>query len=88
MTKKIYKYQLEIQAHQRIEMPDGAEILSVQVQGSTICIWAIIEEGQPLGERIFRIFGTGHDLPRDIHGFAFVGTVQTGPLVWHVFHGG
>ena len=88
MNKKIYKYTLEVLDRQLIEMPVGARILSLQQQGSTVCIWAIVEEGQPIDKRVFYIFGTGHTLPDFINKSDFIGTVQTGPLVWHVFDEG
>ena len=34
-------------------------------------------------DRFFRIVGTGHDF--DPAGLLYVGTVQTGIFVWHVY---
>lgn len=40
MTKKIYKYQVPMLDKFSIDMPEGAELLTVQMQGETPCIWA------------------------------------------------
>lgn len=87
MIKKIYKYQIDV-GNLTVDMPEYAEILSVQVQRGVICIWALGDPEQPLRKRTFDIFGTGHDIQCNggierIH----IGTVQFngGDLVLHVF---
>lgn len=82
---KIYKYPFVIDDRVSLEMPEGAKVLSVQYQHSTPCIWAMVDTLRPSKVRRFRVFGTGHDLPRA--GLAFIGTIQDEPvgLVWHVF---
>lgn len=80
----IYKYPIEIADTQYVEMPLGAQILSAQMQGGQLCLWAKVEpDEKKMLKRKILVFGTGHPMPM-AHG-AFVDTVQMGSLVWHVF---
>jgi hypothetical protein len=86
----IYKYPLKLTGEQTIEMPRGAEILSVQDQGGTICVWALVDTKSETKQYTFRIYGTGHELPEQCGMFermiyAHVGSVQQDGFVWHVF---
>lgn len=85
MTKRIFKYALAIEDLQTVEMPEGADILSVQNQDRDVCIWALCDPRAPKEARTFRIFGTGH--PVCDNPGRFIGTVQilNGALMWHVF---
>jgi len=40
MKKTTWKYPLEITDEQNLMMPEGAEILTAQMQGGTLCLWA------------------------------------------------
>lgn len=44
--------------------------------------------GSQMSEREFRIVGTGHEIPFDIVSSDYIGTVQVGPLVWHIYEKG
>lgn len=81
----IWKYLLDIADIQIINLPGHSKPLSVQVQNGELCLWALVEETMPLrwSWRV-RIVGTGHPFP-DYLTCQFLGTVQMGPLVWHVF---
>lgn len=83
----IWKFSLDIQDVQSFEMPNGAKILSVQVQDGTPCLWAFVNSSAQKEERRFHIFGTGHRIPPHFSEEHYIGTVQTheGALVWHVF---
>ena len=84
--KRILKYKIEAIGEQSVEMPLGAEILTVQIQNGEPHIWAMVEDGFcPLKYRI-RTFGTGHEIPSDFIG-KHIGTYQTtyGGFVFHVF---
>jgi hypothetical protein len=76
----IYKYPLKLTGEQTIEMPRGAEILSVQDQGGTICVWALVDTKSETKQYTFRIYGM---FERMI--YAHVGSVQQDGFVWHVF---
>lgn len=80
----VYKYPLVLDDRQTVMMPEGARLLSVQLQGGKICLWAIVDPSSRPQARCIRIAGTGHPIE---DGLAFIGTVQTvgGVLVWHVF---
>lgn len=86
MSKKIFKYQLETTDVQRIEMPQGAEILCIQTQNEVPCIWALVEPNATVTKRTFEIFGTGHNVPENVNR-TYVGTYQlhNGGLVFHCF---
>lgn len=84
---KIYKYPFEVQGDVEIAMPTGATILTVQVQGETPCIWAIVDPEQPIIVRHFRVFGTGHPLDIEPTLSRYIGTFQLvcGRFVGHLF---
>lgn len=82
--KMIYKYPLNLDSRVVVKMPAGAEVLAVQVQRSTPCLWAVVDPEAPVEVRYFKIFGTGQ--PLDERG-RYVGTFQMcgGDFIWHVF---
>lgn len=86
--KTIYKYQLEVIEKQIVELPLGAQILTVQVQNGEPCIWAEVYNENKLVKRVFEIFGTGHEL-REGMGVdrKYIGTFQIhdGALVFHLY---
>ncbi len=88
MAKKtIYKYPFSIEDVVRIEMPAFAEILHIECQQGTPCIWALVEPEMRQETRTFSVFGTGHAIEYDRTAKSLVhhGTFQQGPFVWHVF---
>jgi hypothetical protein len=83
--KTIYKYDAPIADDLAIELPIGAEVLCVQVQGDGPKIWARVDPGSnTMVTRRFHWRGTGH--PADGCG-RYIGTVQAmgGALVFHLF---
>lgn len=91
MNKDIYKYELPIEAKPIIEMPFFADILSIQMQGPKMQIWAMVNKDEANVQRQFYILGTGHGVPDEVEyainagQFKHRGTVQDGGMVWHVF---
>lgn len=86
MSRAIWKFPFEVT--DRLEvlfMPEGAEILSIQIQNSKVCIWAVCDERAPKVERRFHIYGTGHSLPENLRVSDHIGTIQVAGFVWHVF---
>lgn len=82
---KIYKYPLELTDVQEVHIPAAAPgtLLSVINQHGTLCLYAAVEpEDEPVACRIY-VHGTGHDIISP--GANFIGTVEFGPLVFHVF---
>lgn len=86
MTMQIWKYPLDVGRHQRVAMPRGAVLLDMQTQAGQLVAWATVDPEAEKVERDLSVIGTGHDLPGGVQ--AYVGTAQTGSLVWHLFDGG
>jgi hypothetical protein len=81
--KVIYKYILDVNREQSLELSIDSEILSVQMQGGNLCLWAMVNEELPKVKRNIHIYGTGITIHED--NLQYVGTVQDGDYVWHVF---
>lgn len=81
----ICKYQLSITDEQDIMVPEGAELLTAQLQGGALCLWALVNPAAPKQRRIIEIIGTGNPAPAAER--KYIATVQMagGSLVWHVF---
>ena len=60
--RTVWKYELDI-GKTILSMPVGAEVLCVQLQNDTPCLWACVDSEQPQNQRTFSIYGTGHELP-------------------------
>lgn len=81
--KTIWKYPIALADEQIIHFPVGANFLTAQKQG-VICIWAEVESDQTkmVPVKIF-VLGTGH--PKPEAAATYLGTIQDGGFVWHVF---
>lgn len=84
--KTIWKFSLKVLDEQVVSMPEGARVLCVQMQNGTPCLWAEVPRGVKSAPSVFHIYGTDHPLPDDPG--TYIGTVQDGSLVWHVYQGG
>lgn len=84
---KIFKYQLPIEAENaKVMLPEGAVILSLQVQNGEPCMWALVDDAKPPVVRWLRWAGTGHYISIDeLRDLNFIGTVQLGAYVFHLF---
>lgn len=82
---RIWKYDLEFDLEQTVEMPIGAQILDVQRQGMLISMWAICDPDALKEARKFAIYSTGLWLPENPG--KYIATFQWIPenLVFHVF---
>lgn len=84
--KTIWKFPLSITSLQRVEMPEGAEILTVQLQYERPCLWALVDPEQNTIQRYFEIHGTGNPIHVDMSvEREYIGTFQQREFVWHVF---
>lgn len=81
----IYKYELELTDSQVVTLRNGAKILDVQLQKGKIVFWAVIDKAYPEKEVEFLTFGTGGSEHAVIPDKGYIGTVQQGDYVWHVF---
>jgi len=88
MKKTIWKFELVTTNTQKVTMPKGAEILTIQDQQGTTCMWALVDPEAETEQRIFEVFGTGHDIKYDM-GISreYIGTYQErgGVLIFHLF---
>lgn len=82
--KTIYKFTLEVAARQYIMMPMGRRILSVQMQHGKPCIWAEVDSDISMQQNVILMRGTGQALG-DAERSKYIGTIQDGGLVWHVY---
>jgi hypothetical protein len=85
--RTIWKYEVPILGCFSLELPAGAELLTVQVQFGVPCIWVIVDPEKPLIEMQFRLFGTGHEINPKMGELTHVGSFMMldGMLVWHLF---
>lgn len=82
----IHKYPLKITDNQTLYLPRDAQILSVQMQGDQLCLWALIDTDAPLYASDFGIYGTGNYVPTLPSPRRHLATVQDHRgLVWHIF---
>jgi len=79
----IWKYSLEGIGRQRVDMPVGAKVLSVQMQDNALTVWALVNDRAKVLPRTFLVTGTGHE--GEFDNMRHVGTVQLRGFVWHVF---
>lgn len=79
----IWKYELQLTDRQTVVMPIGSEILSVDNQRGSLCLWAMADPEQPEQNRNIEIIGTGNPMLDGRR--EFIGTVVMNPFVWHVF---
>jgi hypothetical protein len=83
--KEIWKFSVG-GADFTIRMPQGAEVLAVQMEGGphgVPVMWALVDPSAETESRTFHIFGTGG--PFDPEGLRYVGTFQAPPFVWHLW---
>jgi hypothetical protein len=88
--RTIWKYTFAIYDHVRLSLPKGAQILRVAMQDREPTIWALVDPSTPLETVELRVFGTGFqtdatEFENLHHRLHYLGTVDDGPLVWHVF---
>ena len=78
----VYKYTLLPTC--TLELPEGAEILTVGAQGEDICIWVKVDTDKPTVKRSFQTYGTGMEMDSNKN-HDFIGTTFLGSLVFHTF---
>jgi hypothetical protein len=94
MSRTIWKYPvmhlMRARVNLAVEMPKGAEILTLQVdqKDGMPCIWAVVDPDAEKEYRTFLHVGTGQEVPWDTSGLAglsYVGTWQMKDFVFHTF---
>jgi len=78
----IYKFELDASL-KTLNLPQGAELLSIQMQHGMPQLWAKVDPARPTEEIKIQAIGTGHNC----NGGEFIDTVQKndGTLVFHFF---
>ena len=87
-TKKIFKYVIPVTDESELQLPAGAQILSVMGQRNEIVLYAIVNTSIDVVKTVsVRVVGTGHMIDFDTNEYKFVGTVflHSGALMFHVF---
>lgn len=82
--RTIYKYPIKVTDVQEVKMPFGAKIICAQLQNEVVTLWAECETFNSNTSRTIEIFGTGHQIDGQ-YSRTYVGTVQQGGFVWHVY---
>lgn len=87
MKKTIWKYPLTLTDIQIVELPEGFEILDVQIQRAAPHMWVLVDPSQPLVSVDFEVYGTGHPIHYGMGtSKEYVGTwTDSGNYVWHLF---
>lgn len=87
VNKTIWKFELESIDFQKIEMPIDSEILTIQIQKETLCLWAVVNPEAEKETRRFQVIGTGHQIIVEGNIRNYIGTYQLyhGDLIFHVF---
>lgn len=79
--KTVYKYHITYDGV--LQLPIGAEILTVGMQDDRITMWALIDSDAELEIRVFAVYGTGWQIQEP--NVKFISTVFDGAYVWHLF---
>ena len=79
--KTVWKF--PILPGETVEMPLGAEVISIGEQGAGCVLWALVDSDEPIRtKRSFVVAGTGHTIDKPLG--RFIGTVQfRNGLVFH-----
>lgn len=80
--RTIWKYEICFNGVTELSMPHFSKIVKFSHFGGGFYIWACLHPEQPPVDRVFRIFGTGHEIP---DGFTYLGSTFEGRYVWHLF---
>jgi hypothetical protein len=82
---RIWKWPLRLTEVQVVEMPVGAKLLDVQMQGPDCCLWALCDPSGPRVWRKLAIYGTGTPMPDEPGDYVGTFQAQGGTLVVHLF---
>lgn len=84
MKQQIWKFPITPE-NTTIEMPKGSEILTIQTQKETPCIWALVDPNAEKVTRIFEMYGTGHEIDKKERMYINSFQLYGGGLVFHLF---
>lgn len=83
--KQIFKYPLQLQSDQSIELPIGSGVLDCKEQNGVPTLWVIqdVDASGPGTDVLIKIVATGEQFELD--NWHYLRTLMIGDLVWHVF---
>lgn len=88
----IFKYPLSLHDTQTVKLPKGAEILTIDHQGTVadhqpkIALWAKVDsQEKETNEFIINIHGTGHNVHPGLMKYINTFQLMNGRLVYHAF---
>lgn len=83
----IYKFNvgLEFKGKFTVSIPKGSKFLSMALQGNEAVMWWMVNPDEPWVNREFAVYGTGFKIEEDLGLLHFLGTIQFGIFVFHVF---
>lgn len=83
----IFKWELsQEKTIKEISMPEGAQILSMQLQRQRLCVWALCDETTKKTTLVeITCYGTGSPIPRNPWHDVYIDTIQFGDEVYHYF---
>jgi hypothetical protein len=84
-VKVVWKFPLEAERRQTIQMPTGAKVLKVDMQRGVPTMWALCERTWENEDREFLLVGTGVELPVEAGEHVGSFLARDGEFVWHVF---
>jgi hypothetical protein len=86
MNNTIWKYPLEVKDSNQLELPKGAKILCVQLQGHAPCLWAEVDKLEIKKQIVtIDIFGTGHEIDQTPRNYLGTFQMHDGYLVFHAY---
>lgn len=82
-AQAIWKFPIDLTEQVKVSMPRGARPLHFANQEGQFAVWALVWPDNPVEDRRFQVFGTGHPIIGG--GLTYIGTCLDGPFVWHLF---
>lgn len=79
---KIYKYPLRFAQDILALTHVGARPVKFSMQNGRPTMWAEVDTSLPFENRVFAIFGTGHEIPSSA---SYIDTCLDGEFVWHLY---
>lgn len=88
MNNVIFKYQIPPTTSILLHLPKNAEILFVETQQDSMCIWCLVNENARLEPRCFHLYGTGEPIQHTpSRKEIYIGTfkLKNDALILHLF---
>ena len=79
--RTVHRFALDV-GHNRIHVPDRAEVIHVGEQGGALHCWVDLDTLAAKVPRVIEVLTTGDSIPVPA---AHLGTVVSGGFVWHAY---